>query len=214
MCESCYEEVHSEGRGVYCPSCFQEAELLQSDSISSSDHDEDDDDSSNNNFSGSDDNDEEQRWNLGRRRLTNANQANLHLLASRAGTKLSNPNLCATSAVEIAQAFGTGTGTMFLIVSDITVKPPFCRCNEMKRTATRIRITRNTAGSIDVPIPHTSYAGLPHDNGIQTISAKEAPAAQCLQPYVIDVMSSWNLPATQLTHGCVDDGESRPAPHV
>ena len=115
MCESCYEEVHSEGRGVYCPSCFQEAKLLQSDSISSSDHDEDDDDSSNNNFSGSDDNDEEeQRWNLGRRRLTNANQANLHLLASRAGTKLSNPNLCATSAVEIAQAFGTGTGTMFL----------------------------------------------------------------------------------------------------
>ena len=110
MCEACYEEVYSEGRGVYCPSCFQEAKLLKSDSISSSDN------SSASSADGrySDEEDGEENWNMGRRRLTNSNQASLHLLASRAGTKLDNPNICATSAVEIAQAFGTGTGTMFL----------------------------------------------------------------------------------------------------
>ena len=57
-----------------------------------------------------------------------------------------------------------------------------------------------------LPILHKSHA-------FEEVE-KEDPAAQCLQPYVIDVMSSWNLPAMQLTHGCVDDGESRPAPHV
>ena len=35
MCETCYNEVLSEGRGVYCPSCFSEVERLLPDSIAS-----------------------------------------------------------------------------------------------------------------------------------------------------------------------------------
>jgi hypothetical protein len=42
------------------------------------------------------------------------NTASLHLQASRAGTKLDAPSLLATSAKEIGQAFGTGTGSIFL----------------------------------------------------------------------------------------------------
>ena len=42
MCEACYQEVLSEGRGVYCPSCFAEVDRLLPDSVSSSDSDNSD----------------------------------------------------------------------------------------------------------------------------------------------------------------------------
>lgn len=100
MCESCYNEVLSEGRGVYCPSCFSEVERLLPDSVSSSD-----------NEGGSD---EDVDWSSFRSPLADRSQAKLHLRASMAGTKLDRPELFGTTSVEIAQAFGTGIGTMFL----------------------------------------------------------------------------------------------------
>ena len=106
MCEACYEEVRSEGRGVYCPSCFQEATLLQSDSVSSNDS------NASGTSGGSSKDEDDMMWSGGRR--TNSSQASLHLMASRAGTKLDDPNILTTSASEIGDAFGTGIGVMFL----------------------------------------------------------------------------------------------------
>jgi len=109
MCEACYDEVLSEGRGVYCPSCFQEATVLRSDSVLSNSSN-----SSNEFHHASDEYDpEEAGFVFGR---LNQRTASLHLQASRAGTKLEAPSLCGTSATEIGQAFGTGIGTLFLHV--------------------------------------------------------------------------------------------------
>ena len=104
MCEACYQEVLSEGRGVYCPSCFAEVDRLLPDSISSNELD----DSASDAGSG---------WESFGSPLADRSQAKLHLRASMAGTKLDRPELWGTTAVEIAQAFGTGIGTMFLHLS-------------------------------------------------------------------------------------------------
>ncbi len=101
MCEACYREVLDEGRGVYCPKCFAEVTRLVGDSLESSDADGGSGYSSDGSGGG---------W----PGLTDGDQARLHLRASRAGTKIDRPSVTATSAVEIAQAFGTGIGTMFL----------------------------------------------------------------------------------------------------
>ena len=109
MCEACYREVLGEGRGVYCPSCFAEVKRLVPDSMSSSDDP-----------NGSD-TDTESGWESFGSPLANRSQAKLHLRASMAGTKLDRPELCGTTAVEIAQAFGTGIGTVFLHLSILFV---------------------------------------------------------------------------------------------
>ena len=105
MCEACYKEVLSEGRGVYCPSCFAEVERLLPDSVSSGEPD------------GGDESDS--GWDSFGSPLADQSQAKLHLRASMAGTKLDRPELCGTTAVEIAQAFGTGVGTMFLHLNNL-----------------------------------------------------------------------------------------------
>eukprot|EP00949_MAST-11_sp_MAST-11-sp1_P002140 g2140.t1 len=96
MCEACYQEYKEEDRGVFCPICFEEVNILLSDSVASMES------------LGSDDSDDS--WEP----LVDEHEAAVHRRANLAAARLANPSALGTTATEIGQTFGTGTGVAFL----------------------------------------------------------------------------------------------------
>ena len=85
MCEACYQEYKEEDRGVFCPICFEEVNILLSDSVASMES------------LGSDDSDDS--WEP----LVDEHEAAVHRRANLAAARLANPSALGTTATEIGQ---------------------------------------------------------------------------------------------------------------